>query len=97
MRYIRLVEYPIGRVKTNRAWVKIRRLIDTLNKEERKWAVTMVRHPYHDIYKENVSKQIEVARRGGSRQEAEDVKKEGDKAMPNWEIHRHAPQPVVQI
>lgn len=97
MRYIRLVEYPIERVKTNRAWQKVQRLTDNMNKQERKWAVTMLRHPYHDVYLENVRKQIEVARKNGSKSDLEAVRKEGDKEMPNWDIHRRAPQPKVQF
>ncbi|GMH32404.1 hypothetical protein BSKO_00238 [Bryopsis sp. KO-2023] len=97
MRYIRLVEYPTERVKTNRSWVKIQRLVDSMNKDERKWSVTMVKHPYHDIYKENVKKQIEVARQGGSKADVEDAQKDCDEKLKNWDIHGRAPQPKAQI
>lgn len=97
MRYVRLVEYPIERVKTNRAWEKLQRLADAMNKQERSWAVTLIRHPYHSIYQNNVRKQIEVARRGGSKSEAAQVEQEGEKELPQWDIHRRAPRPTAQI
>eukprot|EP00803_Ostreobium_quekettii_P002542 evm.model.scf_2338.1 EVM.evm.TU.scf_2338.1 scf_2338:14628-17498(+) len=100
LRYNRLFNYPIMKVKTNKAWEKIRRLVDSLNQFEKKRAVATVFHPYHGHFKETVDKQIEVARSGGHTSqvnaEMQKIRKEDEKEI-GWELLTPAPTPKRQF
>lgn len=88
-RYDRLVNYPANNVKTSKAWDKLKRLIDSMNKMEKSNALNMKFHPYHIRFKKNVEKQIDMAKNGATHYEIDELKLETEKKdMPMWDIKK---------
>lgn len=61
-RYHRLMIYPFVKVKTDRAWERLQKLINSMNGYERKCAIALRFHPYHLRYKQNIQSQMQLAR-----------------------------------
>eukprot|EP00210_Caulerpa_lentillifera_P006845 g6543.t1 len=89
-RYDRLVHYPFVKVKTSTAWTKLKTLVESLNKFERKYALAMSFHPYHDRYQEIAKKAMELARNGTRASELKSFNNEAQmKRFPLWETPKY--------
>ena len=85
VRYDRLVNYPIIKIKTQKAWTKLQKLIENLNSYERKFALSLQFHPYHLRYKHKAETQMHLARTGTPTQEIKDFEaKQEQQDFPFW-------------
>lgn len=90
VRYDRLVHYPFVKVKTSTAWTKLKTLVESLNKFERKYALAMSFHPYHERYQEITKRAMELARKGTQATQLKAyTRDEETKRFPLWETPKY--------
>ena len=88
-RYFRLVYYPIAKIRTERAWKKLQNLVNNLNLDERKGALSVECHPYSQRYKYNAARQMDLARKGATSMKVRTFQLQQEKKdFPFWDQNK---------